>query len=245
MIYREWLVMRKAIPVYLAIVLALFVVLTITSRASTTFVQCMNAGAWFGALFASIFGVALGNSSREGARVYWVLPTSRWQSALGIVAVDLLGTLTVTMAFSLAVGGIYSVAASMPGNSMKWIFDWNAALLMASLPVAVYAWAALIGMIGRRLAYIGIATMPVLVLWFAFAQAPGAIGKALSTPIPINPFAVYLMATSAGRHAGDHSALTAALAWVTPQTGLIALVIIMIVGCASAIAMWSKTEVLA
>src|SRR5579862_3081120 len=109
MIYRELLVMRKAVPVYLGVVIGIFILVAFAGHTKTNFVQGMTGGAWFGALFASIFGVALGNSSREGARAFWVLPKQRWQSALGIVVVDLIATIFVTAAIPVLMGGIDSV----------------------------------------------------------------------------------------------------------------------------------------
>lgn len=245
MIYREWLVMRKAIPVYLGIVIALVILVTLAGHVKTNFVQCLTGGAWFGALFASIFGVALGNSSREGARAFWVLPKARWQSAFGIVAVDLIATVFVTAAVPLLNGAVDSAFAGFPGNSMQWNWDGNAALLAFGLPIATYGWAALIGMIGRRLPYVGIAVMPVLLLWFIFSTSPGTFGRLLSKPIAINPFALYIIEQSGKNSAHDFKNFADNLGWLTPETALIAMALIAIAGCVAAITMWSKSEVLA
>lgn len=245
MIYREWLVMRKAILVYLAIAVGLEILVSLMGHVKTNFVQCMTGGAWFGALFASVFGVALGNSSREGARVFWVLPKARWQSALGIVAVDLIATMFVTTAIPLLIGAVDSAIAGLPGNAMQWNWDGNAAILAFGLPIGVYGWAALVGMIGRRLPYVGIAVMPVLLLWFIFATSPGTVGQLLAKVVAANPFALYIVAQSGKASAHDFKNFADTLAWLTPESGLIAMVLIALTGCVAAITMWSKTEVLA
>jgi hypothetical protein len=242
MIYREFLVMRKAVPVFLGCVAALFILVSL-SHVNTNFVQSINAGAWFGALFASIFGVALGNSSREGARVFWVLPKARWQSALGIVAIDILSTAFVVCASSVIIGGVASAFAALPGNSMHWNFSGNAALNAICLAVAVYAWSAIVGMVGRRLPYVGVSVMPVLMVWFGFAMSQGAIGEWMRKPIAANPFALYLVQQAGPAKGSDiaHMGLT----WVTPETAALSMIVIMLVGCIASIVMWSKTEVLA
>lgn len=95
MIYREYLVMRKAILWLLLIFAACITLIRLTSatqhggsHTNGTLTQFSQLLTWVEMIFASIFGVALGNASREPARVMWVLPRARWMSAAGMIAVD-------------------------------------------------------------------------------------------------------------------------------------------------------------
>jgi len=69
MIYREYLVMRKALAWFACFALALMLFVyatTVTSKSvSIGYGGIANGAGWLVAIFASVFGVALGNGSRE------------------------------------------------------------------------------------------------------------------------------------------------------------------------------------
>ena len=251
MIYREWLVMRKAVLVFVGVVVALTLLFdwagAARSHMQVTFVGMFSSAAWFTAIFASIFGVALGNGSREGARVFWILPKARWRSALEVIGVDFAG---IAVAFSCVVVASVALnavfAALYPSTaSMHWNFDWHAALAAVLMPLAVYAWSALVGMLGRRIPYVGLAVMPVLMIWFGLAQADTILGQVLRAPIATNPIVVYEMQSLPAKHDKDFGPFLNGLLWMTPDIGLAVLIAIAIVGCATAIALWQRSEVLA
>ena len=251
MIYREWLVMRKAVLIFLGIVGALTLLVCWAAAANsqkyqTSFNSMFATGAWFTALFSSIFGVALGNASREGARVFWALPKARWQSALEVVLVDIAGIAVVYAGVVLLSTAINAAVVSLyPKTSMQWNFDARLLLAGLLLPFGVYAWSALAGMIGRRVPYLGVAVYPVLMLWFALANMRGIVGQVIRFPIVINPVLVYEMQSLPTNHAKDFGTTINGLLWMTPQTGLAVMAAITIVGCAAAIALWQRSEVLA
>ena len=251
MIYREWLVMRKAVLVFLPIVGALTLLFCWAAAANhqkyhTGFISMFSTGAWFTAVFASIFGVALGNASREGARVFWVLPKSRWRSALEVVGVDVAGIAAAFVGVVLASTAINAAIVSLyPGTSMKWDFDTRLLFAVLLFPLGVYAWSALAGMIGRRVPYLGVAVFPVLMLWYVFANIGGVIGQVTRFPILANPVVAYQMQSVTANNAKAFGPLMSGLMWMTPQTGLAVMVAIAVVGCAAAIALWQRSEVLA
>lgn len=232
MIYREYLVMRKALPLFAGIVLIIMLIVPSSSNMGhVTYAAIANGSGWLAAIFASVFGVALGNGSRDASRVLWVLPTRRWMLALQVIAVDLAGT---TVAFAcvyllMLTFGALHFRVELSGTSSA--ADIAMALAMA---FGTYGWSALVGMLGRRIAYGGLIALPVLMIWMILALSQTAIGAMLRAPIAANPFAVY----NAGLNA------MSPLQWLSSTWTTPVLLAIAVATCGLATALWARAEVI-
>jgi hypothetical protein len=254
MIYREFLVMRKALLWYFGILIGLWIAglaLTITQQHTgdnnTDLGSIAVGGAWAVCVFAAIFGVALGNASREPARVLWVLPLERWKSALSVLAVDALGVAIAFVGSTILAVSFFLVLGLFLPSHLRGSIDWNVTFQSLLFVYAVYGWSAVVGMIGRRVAYVGIASLPLLLMWMMFGSMGGVFGTALRAPIAANPFAVYTSGfLVASPHEAPHlgtigqSLLWMANGWETPILAATALV-----ACAIAVVLWQRSEVLA
>jgi len=250
MIYREYLVMRKGL-VWFAGLLAIMLIIVVFSQSiegKVDYADIAAASGWLSAIFASIFGVALGNGSREAARMLWVLPTERWKAALQLIAVDLVGT-TVAFAcvyfafvFYLAFVGLHLRMGTMGTVSAA---DIAMALAMA---YATYGWSALAGMLGRRVAYGGIIALPALMIWMILAQSQvTSIAAILRGPIVANPFVVFntaLALSSWAHHRFPLDTVASSLQWLGTASETPVLVAIAIVTCGFAVALWQRAQVL-
>lgn len=198
MIYRQFLVMRNALTRYFWILVAATVFMLVSialgqtevCRTMTTLGSWLIGSSWAAVIFAAIFGVGLGNASRDGARVFWVLPEGRLRSALGLVGVDLAGVI-----LALAVGFVGSVIVFEVGFAVQHSpcvvvnnLSVREIALGVGFPIAVYGWSALAGMILRRVAYMGVVFLPIGLLWFGFSHAHNGFGAFLRSIAFANPF---------------------------------------------------------
>lgn len=198
MIYRETLVMFKALFFYVCITLCItaYMLFSLAMHetqfcGTSTLLSGWVIGASYAPmLFAAIYGVGLGNASREGARVFWVLPQGRWQSAVGLVGVDVAGIM-IAFAVALIASAVVFVAGSAVGRGhCAVINDLGARNVLSAIafPLAVYGWSTLVGMLLRRAAYMGIVFLPIGMLAFGFSHVPNALGAALRSVAFANPF---------------------------------------------------------
>ena len=238
MIYREYLVMRKALAWFTGL-LAFLLITQFTMQKGvirSDYTGIAVTAAWLAAIFASIFGVALGNASRDAARVLWVLPEARWKLALQLIAVDLAGT---TVAFVIAFIGVrYSAELrTEPGTP-------PIAMALA-MTYAAYGCSAFAGMIGRRMAYCGIFALPALLMWANIAQSQLALGRVLRAPIILNPFVVFNtgLALRVWERRPLHSdPVTASLLWLGTTWETPVLIAIAVMTCAVAVVLWQRAE---
>jgi hypothetical protein len=238
MIYREYLVMRKALAWFAAIVVAIMLIvpyardgIAVSFDNAIGFAEITNGAGWLAAIFASIFGVALGNGSREAARVLWVLPTARRQLALQVIAVDLVGT---TVAFACVFAFFPAVAWLRFRMNLHGALSATDIAMTLAMVYGTYGWSALVGMLGRRMAYGGIIALPLLMIWMIFALSQIPVATILQSLAIANPFAVY----NAGLHAMSPLQWLGT-AWTTPV-----LVAIAVVTCGLAVALWQRAEVI-
>jgi hypothetical protein len=243
MIYREYLVMRKALAWFAGLLLAIMlIVLTFSKSTSIGYAGIANGSGWLAAIFASIFGVALGNGSREAARVLWVLPTQRWKLALQVIAVDLVGT---TVAFAW----VYLLSLTFAGLhfGVKILGALSATDMAMALATAygAYGWSTIAGMLGRRMAYCGIIALPALMIWMILAQSQIALGTILRAPIVANPFAVYnagLILEGWSHHRFTLDPIASSLQWLGTAWEMPVLVAIAVGTCGLAVALWQRSE---
>lgn len=247
MIYREYLVMRKALAWFAGVLLVIILVGLIsrviqTTPAETDYADIYVSSGWLAAIFGSIFGVALGNGSREAARVLWVLPAARWKLALQVIAVDLART---TVAFACAYAVILSFLALADRHfTTEMLGRVSAAGIVMALAMAyaTYGWSALAGMLGRRVPYCGIIALPALMVWMIFPQSP-----ILRAPMVANPFVVFnsgLTLNSWAHHPFTLDPVTSSLRWLGTDWATPVLLAIAVATCGLAVALWQRTEVI-
>jgi len=258
-IYRELLVMRKALLWYFGIViglsiLALIMMATASHRGTdNTDLQGISVPcAWMALIFAAIFGVALGNASREPARVLWVLPADRLRSALEVVGVDLVAS-AVAYAGTIAVSYVFFIADGLVRPVIhRGSIDWGLALEGLCLVWAVYGWSAVTGVLLRRIAYAGIVSFPFLLLWMMFGSMEGRFGELLRFPIATNPLAVFsngfaVEAIATHQFVPTHremGEIVASLMWMGTTWETPLLLATAVAGCAIAVLVWRRAEVL-
>jgi hypothetical protein len=248
MIYREYLVMRKALAWYGGIVLVLMLSNFIwhgTGDVRVSYGTVAAQSGSFAAIFAWIFGVALGNGSREAARVLWVLPASRLKLALQLIAVDLAG---ITVAFACEYAAtllLFLFAGLRVRAELQGTFDAGYILLSLALAFAVYGWSAVVGMLGRRMPYCGIIAAPALAIWLTIAQSPATIGAILRAPIVANPIAVFNTSIALYAWHHQHAALDAvstSLLWLGTTWETPVLAAIAVATCGLAVVLWQRAE---
>ncbi len=257
MMYRQFLVMRKAIVVLTIVTLIpslIFAYSNISLHGSDRFDSPLSFAlitliGWSLALFASIYGAAFAGTSREAAQTLWVLPTDRRRSAALAMLVDLGGILVacgalivVTYLPQLPVIGPAQIGAMLSQ------FDVHALLFALAFPFAVYGYSALLGMLLRRAAFAGIAVVPIGVIWTMLAQDPAS--GVLRMLAPLNPVALITHSAKApGLHVKINGfapdRLGASLHWLTPNLAIGMLFALGAIACAAAVTLWSRAQLLA
>jgi len=249
MIYREYLVMRKGLAWYAGAVLVLAVISLVPFRVGGVSLDgadiAFTSGVFAG-LFAWIFGVALGNGSREAARVLWVLPTERWKLALQVIAVDLAGT-TVAFAFEYAITLVVVALISLHFRTEIHGVRGADIMLALALTYATYGWGALVGMCGRRIAYSGLVAAPALAIWLTVAESPSRIGAILRVPIVANPFAVFnttiaIRSWEQQRYAIDR--VSSSMHWLGTTWEMPVLFAIAAATCTLTVVLWQRAQVI-
>lgn len=248
MIYREYLVMRKAIAWSVGIVVAIQLVALLFPPKNVEKVDydsiIMNAGI-FAALFAWVFGVALGNGSRQPARVLWVLPAERWKLALQLIAVDF-AAMIAAIACIFGVGLLASLIPISKTELVGTVSAANIALVLTGV-FATYGWGALVGMLGRRMPYAGLLATPALALWLTVAEQNFRISPLFRAPILANPFAVFnttLAITGWQQHHNALDVVTVSLQWLGTAWEWPVLAAISIATCGLAVILWQRAQVI-
>jgi len=221
---------RKAVLVFLAIVAAVQIIFTFVAAAHgkyhAEFRDMFPGGAWFTAVFASL--VAARHFGRSRPRT----------SALGTVVADLAAIVVATglvIVVSTAVTQVM-VYVFPATNTFSWLaFDWHIAAAPFFLPIAVYAWSAVLGVIGRRVPYGGVVTVPLLMIWYAVANMHNLVAAVLRIPVVANPMVIYAFDSFSTGHPAEFSPLVGALSWLTPNLVIVVLTTIAFAGCALAV----------
>lgn len=253
MTYREFLVMRKGLAWYAAVLFAIALVVCLGKAMSVSTGDhdalrgVVTASAFPAAIFASIFGVALGNASREAARVLWTLPMPRWILAVQLIAVDLAGA-TIAFACTCAIIlGSYMLAGLRLNAAMFSSLSPELVVMAIAMVWACYGWSAALGMLGRRMAYCGILALPALMSWLILAQSPASGLWPLRAPVAANPFAVFVAGTALQAWQRHHFALgplIASLQWLGTIWATPVLLAVCIGTCAIAVLLWQRAEVI-
>lgn len=254
MIRREYLVMRKALAWYACIAFAL-VLLNFTG----THMAAMEGGIFdygtvvmtagvFSAVFAWIFGVALGNGSREAASVLWLLPQPRWKVALQLIAVDLAGVTAAYVIECALMLAFFAFASLRSGVQIHGAAAASGVFLTLALAYAMYGWSALIGMLGRRVPYCGLLAAPALAAWLTIAEAHARIADVLRGVAVANPIAVFNTAIAFSAHQQYRNSLdgvSRSLQWLASGWEAPVLIAISIATCGLAVILWQRAETIA
>lgn len=248
MMYREFLVMRKALAWYAGIVVLIQVIGLMFPPNGVQKVDyddiAVTAGVFAGA-FAWIFAVALGNGSRAAARVLWVLPAERWKVAMQVIAVDFAAIIVAFLWFCAC----DFLTLQVPSEKAQLVGVVRAAdvALVLTGAFATYGWGALVGMLGRRMPYCGIIATPALAIWLTIAEQHFAISPFFRAPILANPFAVINTRTALAAWQQHHWAIdvvTKSLLWLGTRWETPVLCAITIATCGVAILLWQRAQVI-
>ena len=247
--------MRRAVLWFVGVTTAAMLIMVIVqvsqSRSgtlSTDLDELQVPVGWVVTVFAAIFGVALGNASRGPARVLWVLPVERWKLAVQTFAVDAVGI--VAAYAGVFVGSIlfFLIMGLFVPVQVRGSIDWGGVGQSLLFVYAVYGWSAMVGTIGRRVAYCGLASLPLLLFWLMFAGAGGIFGRLLRAPIAANPYAVYQISLEL-RHArtfvgiqSNPDRLLQSLFWIGSSWEAPVLVMIGLLTCGIAMLLWQRAE---
>lgn len=255
MIYREYLVMRKILAWFIAvavflqllgIVLPLFGIGSAPkSVQKVEYNDLVATAGMFVGILAWIAGVALGNASRQPARVLWVLPADRWKLALQVIAVDFAAMIVAVVAVSL-VGMAAVLLPVMKSQLTGTLSGTDIALVLAAL-FATYGWGAVVGMLGRRMPYCGLLATPALAVWLFLAEQQFRISPIFRAPIIVNPFAVFntqLAITNWQQHHEALDPVTVSQLWMGTSWEMPVLVAIAVATCGVAIILWQRAQVI-
>ena len=257
MMYREFLVMKKAVIALTIIALIpslIFAYAQLSLHGADRFSSPLSFAlttliGWSLALFASIYGAAFAGTSREAARTLWVLPSARWRNAALAMMVDV-ASIFVACAILIAIMYVPELPFIGPAKiaSMLANFDPHALLFALAFPFAVYGYSALVGMLLRRAPFAGVAVIPVGVIWTMLAQDPAS--SLLRALAPFNPVALMTHSAKAPGLQVKFSGFTvdrlgAALHWLTPNIAIAMLLVLGAAACAAAVGLWSRAQILA
>jgi hypothetical protein len=197
-IYRQFLVMRKALLWCFGIIVAVAAIFVVNIVMRET-LMCGQNSSLSGLLlvasatavvFPAIYGVGLGNASREGARVFWVLPQGRLRSALALICADCLGSIAALVVTFVGTVVIMYAGIAIQHTGCVVAKDLNPENIAVAVgfPLAVYGWTALTGMLLRRVAYMGIVFLPVGLIWLGVSHMHNDLGAFLRSIAFANPF---------------------------------------------------------
>lgn len=255
MMYRQLLVVRKALVVLFAVTLALSLLMAFANlslHGADRFYSPLGFAllvlvAWSLAVFATIYGAAFAGTSREPACVLWLLPAPRWRLAAQAMAVDVVA---LVAAYALLVAVIYVPEIPVIGlrqvASMLAQVTWQQIVFALAFPLAIYGYSALLGVLLRRVAFAGLAVVPIGIVLALFARDPaGGLLRALA---PLDPIAVFTQSAKVpglklhvDGFASDR--LAQSLHWLTPDIGIALLFLLGILSCAAAVGVWSRAQI--
>jgi hypothetical protein len=248
MIYREYLVMRKAL-VWFAGITVLIELLDLLfppkGLQKVPWDDVVVTAGVFAACFAWIFAVALGNGSRQAARVLWVLPAERRKVALQVIAVDFAGIVAAFIWFCAI--DVLMLAVPSEKAQLRGPLTGSAAAFVLTGIFAIYGWGALVGIIGRRMPYAAIIATPALAIWLTIAEQKFAISPIFRAPILANPFAVINTRTALQAWQEHHWAIdivSRQLIWLGTTWETPVLAAITIATCGLAILLWQRAQVI-
>lgn len=220
---------RKAVLVFLGIVAALQMLFTFIAaqhgKYHAEFRDMFPGGAWFTAAFASFIG-------------------TRRKFTVGGVVGDL-GAIVLATGLVIVVSTLITqvVVYVFPAtNTFSWFaFDWHIAVAPFFLPLAVYAWSAVVSVtVGRRVRFAALAVVPLLSIWYAVANMHNPVAAALRIPVIANPMVIYAFDSFSTGHRAEFGPLVTALSWLTPDLVIVVLTAITLVGCACALALQNR-----
>jgi hypothetical protein len=186
MLYKETLVMRRAVLVFLGI---LFLVGCLNDygmhqyRGDTTEPLVRTSiflMASLVAMFATIYGGGLGSEVTENGRLTLMRPVARVKYGLGVIAVDMaaiisayfLGMVALYLPFVLT-NGLGLIGASMHAPH-EHVVDWKTFFLPIAFALACYGFVAFLAQIWRKTLIAVAVAWPIVIVGYIVAQTNSA-----------------------------------------------------------------------
>ncbi len=202
MYYKEFLLLRRALIVFFAIVLALGILQNLATlgkgRQHIDISELLLfTSAWLAAIFGAIYGTSIGQECSDNARFALMRPISRWRSALntfgpgiGAVVLALVCSAVIFEIPSVLIGGVHIISNAHG-------YGWIEILFPLGLALAFYAAGALASTFSRRSVGIAFFPFPIAAFLYVFSFTPGGIHQVLEKLNFINPFAYYISGINA------------------------------------------------
>jgi hypothetical protein len=199
MLYKESLLLRRGILIFVGI----FLVLGIASDAgnhishSRVLIRVpeilLFSTSWLAGIFSIVYGTSLGQESGEVARLALMRPISRVRAAALALA---MGAASVIIVFTLGTGAFFLPYLISNGfNAFTGFTSWNhypihpwlAYLLPLAFSLAVYGLTAVVSVFSRRALVPALLVGPILIVIYLFNGLPG-----FAWLNAVNPLAIFI-----------------------------------------------------
>lgn len=247
MLYKQFLLGRKAIGIYLILVLLIGLaagaaLLNVKTAAAQPPLRqnLLFTLAWFAAIFAAITGSNIGSEAALTARSTLLLPRPRWRVACELLLVD----------FTILVVGLIGsiVAFYAPGYILgagRFGLDPNLGAEDLALPIvfifSIYALSAAFSLVFRRLPHASAAVPATSVVLFLLSSGQWSVAMVFRVINIVNPFAYYIPATNL---IGNPNVSYPSVLLHLGITGdVVALILLSVIGVGAALFQWQRLEI--
>ena len=198
MYYKEFVLLRRGLLVFFAIVLVFSITFDATMHASHDKIVyplpelTLFFMAWLVGIFAAIYGTSLGQDSGDTARLALMRPISRLRAAATVFG---MGAGAVVLALFVGSAVFYLPFVVTNGFGAIGIDRAYGAvqfLLPLSLAFAFYGVAAAASVLARRSLAVALMAWPVSAVLFMFIAQPGSLGNVMRDLNVVNPLAYYI-----------------------------------------------------
>jgi hypothetical protein len=250
MVYKEFLLLRRGVLLFLGIFLALGIAADASTHLAHSRVlirvteQLVFNASWITAIFAMIYGTSLGQESGEAARLALMRPISRAQAALVTLAMGAVSVAIVFIGGSISYFLPYAITNGL--NAFTTFPSWGqatislstAALLPIGFALATYGATAAVAVISRRSLVPALLVAPVAVVIYLLSQIPGVQWINV-----MNPLAIFIAASNIALNPALQHASYGVIGNVDVPVDIGILFTMFVIYAAVAVFQWRRVEV--